>query len=358
MSNESISKGGYVPKYKRDYILDYCYDPINKYWVRIRLPIALDFSVSRNNLASNNKCQLKLYNLSKRTRDIMFKDELDVGRPYNSKDVGFTRTDKSDDPVNQDQSKLKNRVELWVGYQSTSTYWKIFSGSVLSAYSYRSGVDYITEISGYTTNLRDPNVYFSFTAKAGMTKGNVIRQIATQLIGIQEIRVDPELYNEVFTKDQVLMGTAEEILTYHFGCKPFVDNQVLNVSALDDIVISNTPLVINSKNGLLSSPRRTQNGIRISMLFEPTVRVGDIVYLGAEREASFNKCSFAVSGFTHSGSVANNKDSLTTTDIELWKGVPGFFRVAREDIVGLKELEKYITIYEGSQDIISGSMLS
>ena len=337
------------PKFGRTYTLYYWYDPEYGACAKIRLPIALEFSVSRNNLASNNKCNLKLYNLSKKTRDLMFQDELDIGVPFDAKKLAkfgnFYRTDTSDDPTNKQHSKLKNRIELWAGYSSTSTEWLIFSGYVLSSYSYRSGVDWITEISGYTTNLRDPSSYFCFTANKGMSKADVINKIGNQLLGVETTNFDP-MYNEQFLeKDEVYMGTAQEILTEHLGYKPYVDNECLNVLS-DETILLNKPSIINSKSGLLASPRRTQNGVKISMIFEPALRVGNIVALGAEREVTYNDCQFSVSGFVHKGTISANKDSSTTTELELWKGQPGFFRTCESKAVGTKPL-KNVEIYEG-----------
>lgn len=359
--NYGLTIGEDVPKYKRFYYLDYWFDPIREVCVRISLPIALDFTVSRNNLASNNKCTLKLYNLSQRTRDAIFKDELDVGRYYDPKDSArftksgnFVRTDKIDDPLNKDHRKLKNKIELWMGYESTSTKWLIFSGYVLSAYSYRSGVDWITEISGYTVNLRDPTNYYCFTANEGMSKAEVIKKVASQMLGVQEIHINPNFYNEFLEKDEVYMGTAQEILTDHLGYKPYVDNTSLNVLS-DETILTNEPILINSKKGLLASPRRTTNGVKISMLFEPSLRVGNIVSLDAEREKTYNKCQFSISGFVHKGSVAVNKDSPTTTELELWKGQPGFFKTCKDEIINTIPL-KTIEWYEGTMGSDLGTL--
>ena len=85
------------PKYQRWYELLYCFDVSNNLWLRITLPITLDFEISRNNLASTNNCRFTLYNLSKNTRDLMFRDVLDIGKPYNPKETGFIEVGKSEE---------------------------------------------------------------------------------------------------------------------------------------------------------------------------------------------------------------------------------------------------------------------
>ena len=74
-------------KYKRTYDLYYRYDPDNNKWLYVTMPISIDFTIERNNLATANRCRITLYNLSKKTRDLFFRDELDIGKPYNPEET-------------------------------------------------------------------------------------------------------------------------------------------------------------------------------------------------------------------------------------------------------------------------------
>lgn len=330
-------------KYKRKFDLYYRYDAFNNYWVHVASPISIDFEVSRNNLATANTCKLTLYNLSKQTRDLFFRDQLDIGKPYDPKDVGYTsytrdskkgyetlqkQKEALDKKADNDITQYRNYFELWVGYESTNTSYLLFSGCTLYAYSYKQNVDYLTEISGYTVNMKDPMTYINYTAKAGTTKGQAIRNIVNQLTGVTEIQIDETIEKYIFDKDTVLMGTAEDILCDMFGEKPYIDNNAF-VMFKDDSVIKRDPLTITEASGLLGSPKRTQNGVKITMAFEPSLRVGQLVQLGASRETTYNGTNFVVSGFRHTGSISPVKDSRTVTEVELLKGDGGYFRTAK-----------------------------
>lgn len=333
-------------KYKRTYKLYYRFDATNNKWLYITLPITMDFSIERNNLATANRCKLTLYNLSKNTRDLLFRDELDIGKPYNPDEVGWVQTSQAElDKAEKSPDKLRNWLELEIGYESTHMSYQVFSGAVLWAYSYKQGVDYITEISAYSTNLKDPLTYITYEAKAGKTYKSAIEDIATQLTGIYNISISDDIAEKVFTEDTVLMGTAEDILIKQLGYKPYVDNNSLYVFN-DKSTISREPTIINAGNGLLSSPRRTQNGVKISMMFEPQLRVGQLVQLNADIEQTYNGTTFVVSGFKHNGSVSTVRDSQTTTEVELIRGIPGFFRTPKNDPKTIIPPPKNVTIRE------------
>lgn len=349
-------------KYKRKFDLYYRYDAFNNYWVHVSSPISIDFEVSRNNLATANTCKLTLYNLSKQTRDLFFRDQLDIGKPYDPKDVGYTsytrstkkgyetlkkQNDALQKKADNDITQYRNYFELWVGYESTNTSYLLFSGCTLYAYSYKQNVDYLTEISGYTVNMKDPMTYINYIAKAGTTKGQAIRNIVNQLTGITEIQIDEAIESYTFDKDTVLMGTAEDILYDMFGEKPYIDNNAF-IMFRDDSVIKRDPLTITENSGLLGSPRRTQNGVKITMAFEPSLRVGQLVQLGALRETTYNGTNFIVSGFKHTGSISSVKDSRTVTEVELLKGDGGYFRTAKVIPVA-NEAQKNVVVEESFQ---------
>ena len=333
-------------KYQRYYELYYCYDVKDNQWLRVTLPISIDFEISRNNLSSTNTCKFTLYNLSKATRDLMFRDVLDIGKPYNPKETGFIEVGKAEETIKQKvgEDKLRNYVEFWAGYKSSKTRYLVFSGCVLSAYSYKQGVDYVTEINGYSVNLKDPLTYICYTAKAGMSYGSVIGHIANQLTGIFEVNIDEKLEKLTFTKDTVLMGTAEDILIKQFGFKPYVDNNCLNILS-DRSIVNGEVATITADKGLLESPRRTQNGVKIRMIFEPSLRVGQVVSLQAGMEQTYNDTQFAISGFRHSGSISTVRDSQTVSEVELIRGKAGYFRTPKNVIVS-QPIGKRVTVQD------------
>lgn len=328
-------------KYQRYYELLYCYDITNYKWLRVTLPISLDFEISRNNLASTNTCKFILYNLSKEVRDLMFRDALDIGKPYNPNETGFIEVGEAEETIKEKvgEDKLRNYVELWAGYRSSNTRYLIFSGCVLSAYSYKAGVDYVTEINGYSVNLKDPLTYICYTAKAGMFYSSVIGDIAKQLTGIFEVNMDKELEELTFTKDTVLMGTAEDILIKQFGYKPYVDNNCLNILS-DKSIVTGEVATITPEKGLLESPKRTQNGVKIKMLFEPSLRVGQVVALQAGMEQTYNDTQFVITGFKHYGSISSVKDSQTISEVELIRGKAGYFRTPKLTVIEQKRIAK------------------
>lgn len=319
------------PKYQRYYELYYCYDVTNNNWLRVTLPISLEFEISRNNLSVTNTCRFVLYNLSKQTRDLMFRDVLDIGKPYDPNETGFIEVGKAEETIKEKvgEDKLRNYVELFAGYRSSNTKYLIFSGCVLSAYSYKSGVNYVTEINGYSVNLKDPLTYVSYVAKAGSTYESVVKNLATQLTGVYKVDIDKDLASKVFEKDTVIMGTAEDILQNQFGFKPYVDNNCLEILS-DRTVVSEEVIKITPDKGLLDSPRRTQNGVKINMLFEPSLRVGQVVTLEAGMEQTYNNTQFVITGFRHTGSISGVKDSRTISEVELIRGKAGYFRTPKK----------------------------
>lgn len=255
----------------------------------IQLPLTLEFDVRRNSLSSANTASFRIYNLSERTRNLIYFDR------YNITEF--------------------RAIQLRAGYDKFTPL--IFNGTVRQAYSYREGVNMITSIECYDGGFGMVNGFTAQTIGIGTSATDVVRSLAASLPGLS---AEPIVgaFNTINKRGEVLFGNTWQIISQKTGGLANIDNGQLKALQNNE-VINGTVTKINSASGLLGSPKRSDALLDFDMLFEPALTIGQVVDLESSTNRIFNG-RYKVMGLTHRGTISDAVAGDCTTTVSLWLG--------------------------------------
>src|SRR5882724_4228558 len=123
--------------------------------VVINFPLTLTFDVQRNTLASANKGHFTILNLKPETRKRIFHDRY--------------------------ATLTYRQIKLQAGYEDEAPLPTIFQGNIVSAYSYRQGVNWVTEIEAFDGGFGIINSQVSVSIPAGYTFAQTMRNILSSM---------------------------------------------------------------------------------------------------------------------------------------------------------------------------------
>jgi hypothetical protein len=253
--------------------------------LEIKTPFTIEFSCKRNVLASANTGNFKVYNLAERTRSLIYKDKFDV---LNIKGLEFRAGYDTDAPI-------------------------IFRGNVQHCFSYRNGVNVITEIECYDGGNAITNSFTNFSIESGESNGQIIQRLVNDLSGVQGSNIG-NIEGQT-KRGKVLFGNTAMILTRETNNSFFIDNEVANVLAEDEVIEGDIP-VITAESGLLEAPRRSDTQLNFKILFEPALLVGQIVELRSQVNNYFNG-QYKVEGIEHTGTISEAVGGACETMVSL-----------------------------------------
>ena len=267
--------------------------------VTITHPTTVEFEVVRNNLASANSASFKIYNLSAETRNRIFKD------PFAMEDLRAI----------QFTAGYKDGTDVLLGM--------IFNGQMRSAISYRQGTEWITEIEAFDGAFGMANSTISMTVGKGTEKIDVIKTLVEAMPGVKGPVSGSA--KETLKRGVTLMGNAGTIIKEMAAGNFSIDNGVAYVLN-DNEVIEGDVKIIKSESGLIGVPRRAKNFLEFDMMFEPRLKINQMIKLtsnltdaiGAKRvlAPSFNG-EYKVIGLQHRGTISGAvcEDAMTTVTV-------------------------------------------
>ena len=262
-------------------------------------PLTLQFHISRAALASANNASLRLYNLNQDTRRSIYKDY------FNNIDGSF------------------KSVKLYAGYGDNLTL--ILSGHIKEASSYKEegAVDFTTHIDVYDWSFAMANSLSAWTSVSPAPKQEVINRLVNDLVvnspsssnlGVGYISFFPGDYGRPYTADGNTWDKLKEATNDH--C--FIDNGLIHCLLDDDIFVGDTTL-IDASTGLLSSPKKSESLLKIDILFEPTLQVGQKIGLRSSTESLYND-EYKIIGIEHSGIISGSVGGKCKTSLILNSG--------------------------------------
>lgn len=258
--------------------------------ITIRPPFSIEFSITRNTLASANKASITLYNLGPSTRSRIFKDRFSITEYY--------------------------RVELFAGYGNRLH--RVFTGNILEAYSYRRQTEWITEIDAYDGLDAIQNGFTSQTVEADTPRADILRRLVDDMPNIAAgIFGTPAQGSS--PRGQAFIGQTTEIIDEVTGSNYFIDQEELNVLAEDEAL----PGIVSQLDPslLLETPRRRDAYLDVVTLFEPIIQVGQI-YAIESLEPIYNG-QYIVIGFAHNVVISNAESGQARTNLQLYFGADG-----------------------------------
>lgn len=259
-------------------------------YVEIALPLTVEFEISRKSWGSSQTGTFRLYNLRAEIRNLIQKDWF--------------------------QNDLR-AIQFRAGYESESggLLPLCFNGTVKSAYSYRQGVDYITEIEAYDGgwNMVNGNSV-ALTQYAGIPAQDTLAQLAKLL----PYRIGEPIVGNfpvVNKRGEVLFGNIWNLIQTKSNGLAFIDNGQVKVLNYREVIEGMLP-VISAQTGLLGIPKRTATTLEFDMIFEPRFLVGQLVELESENPL-FNR-AWKVLGFEHRGTISSAVAGECLTSVTLW----------------------------------------
>lgn len=249
-------------------------------------PVSIQFQVSKALFQSTNTATITIYNLDGSTRESIYQDRL------------IFETNK------------RKMLTLEAGYGETLT--MVCLGYIQQCYSERVGTDFVT-----TIEVLDPDIlseYTSVTFEAGTSFEEAYKYLASQLPSLQ-IGELGQLKGE-FKTPVVFDGNAFVAINKLTGGHTFIDNGVINTLNDNETLSNYDAYLIASETGLLGTPKRYDAVLEINMLFEPTIRIGQMVEIQSETQSRFNG-QYKVLGYTHQCTISEAECGTRTTSLQL-----------------------------------------
>lgn len=243
-------------------------------------PITINFDIKKELFQSTNTARIVIYNLDAGTRESIYQDRL----------LFETNRQKS--------------VTLLAGYGESLTV--CLFGHIQQCYSERVGVDMVT-----TIDVIDPDIltqYTSVTFEAGTTFKEAIDYLTSQFPNLKQGEVGN--FQGEFKTPTVFDGNSFSAINELTGGHTYIDNGVLNTLNDNECLSNYGAYLIESDTGLLGTPKRYEAVLEIEMLFEPSIRLGQMVEIVSSTQSRFNG-QYKVVGLNHnctiSGAVAGTR---------------------------------------------------
>jgi len=284
----SVEVGPFGPKDKNGY-----QDATQN--ITFKLPTTCDFEINRAFWASAQTGTFTLYNLKDQTRNLLYHDR------YNT----FQRAN----------------IQFRAGYGGKE--YLLFNGWVRNCYSKRPGKDYMTVIEAFDGAFQRTNSWTSFTRTAGMGLPDVIFNLNQDFVNTYKLAPTPFIGTLPPVKnlraasyfgptDSILRSILPKSLLYT------IDSNRLIVMSYSDTT-EGTLGVIDSANGLLEPPTRSETFVETKLLFNPALTMGQNVILDSADNSIFNKI-YKVMGLIHSGTISTAVGGKRTTTASLYLG--------------------------------------
>lgn len=261
-------------------------------FLTVRLPLTIEFDITREISSQANTSTIRIYNLSKEHRN----------------QIRFNRMQQAD----------FRTITLQAGYGTMLS--TVHSGQIQEAYSYREENNFITEITsfdGYSAFLaQDLQNTYPGSDTNPILKKDLIAQLMTQLPNVSVGAIGN--YIGQFYRPYSFSSSPTEALREETGKGFFIDNGKAHALQDNEYIVSKNIPLINAASGLLGTPRLQQNILSFDMLFEPSISVGYAINLQSTtfQDIQGNNLNglYKVNGLKHRGMISSAVcgDAVTT----------------------------------------------
>lgn len=276
-----------MDKYNRNYLL--LIEKKDGTTLKITLPFTVEFDIHRNSLSSANTCSIRIYNLSLDNRSQIRKDQFDFA---DLRTISFA-------------AGYGDRLSL------------AFSGNISQAWSVREGSNMITQIECYDGGYAYVNAITGNQFPSGTSESSIIDSLASSLPGITRGAIGS--YPGEISRGNSYSGPTVDILRDITGGGFFIDNGKAHCLNDNECIESGIPL-INSESGLLGTPIKEQTYINFDILFEPSLKVGQLIQLESSTADHFNG-KHKVLSIKHRGMISEAVCGQAITSVGLLPGI-------------------------------------
>ena len=253
-------------------------------------PITIEFEVIKTT-QSENTSRITIYNLDGSTREAIYQDRLLL-----------------------DTNPYVKWVTLEAGYGDD--YEKglplVTWGYIQECHSYRSGTDFITVM-----DITDPDIlteYCGVTFAAGTTFKEAYNYLVSKLPNLK--LGETGVLEGAFNIPTVFDGNVFVLVNKLTGGHTFVDNGVVHNLNDNETLSDYGCYYIAADTGLLETPKRYDHILEASMLFEPTIKIGQLVEIKSSTQARFDG-QYKVLSVNHSCLISGAIEGTRTTTLQL-----------------------------------------
>lgn len=258
----------------------------------IKPPFSVKFTITRNVLASVNKCDLIIYNLSPKTRNRIFKDRYSISEYW--------------------------QLVIRAGYDRLST---VFQGNIYELISYKEKTEWYTKIDAFDGLNGIQNGFIAQTISKNTEKKDVFRTIIKKM---------PTLIAGVMggffgssSRGKTLFGQSAKVLQEETDNNYFIDSETVNILMPDEYIGGNV-LVLDSAQ-LFATPKRRDTFIDVDILFFPEAQVGILCEIRSLEEIYNGQ--YKVLGFRHDVTISQAISGTAKTSLSLDAGAKGLREV-------------------------------
>jgi hypothetical protein len=256
--------------------------------------LTMKFQVNRSIFAEINGANIDIYNLKLDTYRQLFYDYFNVS---------------------------KRTVILEAGYDAKNMS-IIFIGDMWSCYTSRVGTETVTHMECIVG-------YKQVFAKADHTLEGATRNQVLQFAA-NDMLMDLKIYSgedTKFSRPVTIYGNAYKTIQEYSDNNAFIDNNTIYILKDQDAFEGVVPR-INDASGLLGVPEHEDAILKINMIFEPRLMIGQIVDVESRIAPMFNG-QYKIYGIRHEGEISDAEAGVATTTLEMLVGsqVYGRFRV-------------------------------
>ena len=264
----------------------------------ITLPLTLDFDITRSSFG-HGVGQFRIKNLDPLIRSFLRKDLYDYSKVF--------------------------LIEVIAGYQNetAANIASIFRGTISQCWSVREGTDFVTQIECFDGGL----VYTNNIVSLNFPAGTPMRAVIQALIATMAPTVLPGAignFTTILKKATSFSGNAVTLLREITGGGFFIDNGRANAIQNSEYIAELGPVLISPETGLLGTPLLEQHVVRVEMMFEPSVQIGQYAVLNTTTldtkvvDTFFLGKAFKITSVKHRGTISAAVCGSATTSVEFF----------------------------------------
>lgn len=268
--------------------------------LEIEYPLTLDLNVARSVDSSINTGVFTLYGLSEKTRAFLYKDVYDVDNYL--------------------------EVILEAGYE-TGQSGTIFRGWLRHGYSFKESgaTEYKTILDCWDGGVE---IYMAYINKAfgvdvKKEPETILQTIVNTTPKSKIGALSPYLTFDKAPRGLSLIGKSIEKLNDYTGGNYFEDSGKYYIIDKERDVIKGDINYLDIDGGLLGSPIRSETALKIEMVFEPRIKVGQRIVIDSETSPQFNG-TYKIMGLAHDGKISGAISGKLTTKLDLFIGAKSF----------------------------------
>lgn len=269
--------------------------------ILVTMPFTMNFSIIRSISAQMNPADISIFNLSEAHRQQIYQDWYVPGDPTTPD--GQPIVDAQGQPIGS------NNLILEAGY---SNLYRVFFGRMFEASSAREGTNIVTRIKGFDNNVDITSSQTFQTLQSGQTLGDILKLLTAQFSGLTLGAIGD--YPQIFQRGVTLNGNTWNLLKQYSNANVYVDNGKIYI--LRDNEVLNSTTIINDASGILDTPRRQLGALYVTLLFEPSIQVGQTISLQSTVQSNYNGL-YRVNGIAHRGTISAAVGGKLTTTLEL-----------------------------------------